>query len=152
LSQYFLDTSALVKYYHPEMGALKVKAICSEQGRIIRVSRLGVVETQSAFAMKMRSGALTGDAARILRARLLLDIAAGEFEIWNLSADHLARAERLIARHGYAKRLLTLDAIQLAVGLELMEADFLDLFVASDKALLQVARAEGVPVFDPETS
>jgi hypothetical protein len=41
---------------------------------------LGIVETQSAFAMKVRAGVLDRQAALALRARLMLDIAAGPFD------------------------------------------------------------------------
>ena len=148
--QYFVDTSALIKYYHPEIGSQKVEAICAEAGRIILISGLGMVEAQSAFAMKARSGAVTPAQAATLRTRFLLDVAAGEFKIWGFKPDHLAHAQLLVGRHGSTKRLRTLDALQLAVALELFEAELMDVFVVSDKALLRVAQDEGVPVLDPE--
>jgi predicted nucleic acid-binding protein len=53
---YFFDTSALVKRYHPEVGSSKVEAIFREHNRRIVMSRLTVVELQSAFALKIRTG------------------------------------------------------------------------------------------------
>jgi len=55
--QYFFDTSAFAKYYHTELGSQKVTAIFAETNRQIRVSSLGVLETQSS-AMKVRIGEL----------------------------------------------------------------------------------------------
>lgn len=56
MARYFFDTSAFVKFYHAEVGTPKVAAIFSEQGREIRISTIGLLEVQSAFAMKVRSG------------------------------------------------------------------------------------------------
>ena len=64
MSQYFFDTSAIVKYYHSEAGTQAVSDIFTERGRKIRISSLGLLEIQSAIAMKVRSGGLTREAAR----------------------------------------------------------------------------------------
>ena len=75
MAAYFFDTSALVKYYHTELGSDRVNAIFAEPGRVVRISSLGVLETQSVFAMKGRSGELDRDVAGLFRASLMLDIA-----------------------------------------------------------------------------
>jgi hypothetical protein len=46
--------------------------------------------------------------------------------------------------------LRTLDALQLAVALELKSLDLADFFVAADKALLDTAIAAGFPSINPE--
>jgi hypothetical protein len=68
-----------------------------------------------------------------LRAQLMVDIAAGEIEVFSLTLDHFASAEKLIGRHSFFRRLRTLDALQLAVALELVEEGLVDTFVAADK-------------------
>ena len=72
--QYFFDTSAFVKYYHTEAGSQKVTAIFAETNRQIRVSSLGVLETQSVFAMKVRVGELDRQAAAAQLAMMMVDI------------------------------------------------------------------------------
>ena len=57
MAQYFFDTSAFVKFYHSEVGTPKVSAIFAELNRVIRISSIGVLEIQSAFAMKVSAGA-----------------------------------------------------------------------------------------------
>jgi predicted nucleic acid-binding protein len=52
----FLDTSALVKYYHPEEGTQEVTRIIEEPDSRHSISRLSLVETVSAFAVKYRTG------------------------------------------------------------------------------------------------
>lgn len=62
MAKYFFDTSARVKYYHAESGTVAVSVIVAEPGSQIRISTLGLLETQAAFAMKVRSGFLTARA------------------------------------------------------------------------------------------
>ena len=54
MAQYFFDTSAAVKYYHAEAGAARVAQIFAEPGRECRISSLGLLEIQSALALKFR--------------------------------------------------------------------------------------------------
>ena len=152
MAQYFFDTSAIVKYYHTELGTPKVSAIFAEAERKVRISSLGFLEIQSAFAMKVRSGILDRKAAGMQLARLMLDIAAGDIEVYGLTADHFLIAERLIGRHGFADRLRTLDALQLAVALDLSDQRLVDQFVVADKSLVSVATSEGLSVLNPETA
>ena len=149
MAQYFFDTSALVKYYHAEAGTPVVTEIFAQREHTIRISSLGFLETQSAFAMKVRAGVLNRAAAGLQRARLMLDIAAGAIEVYSLAEDHFTSAERLIGRHGFARRLRTLDPLQLAVALDLHGQGLLDLFVAADQPLNEVAALEGLSVLSP---
>jgi hypothetical protein len=149
LAHYFFDTSGLVKYYHVEVGTLVVSKIFAERERRIRISSLGVLETQSAFAMKVRSGTLAREGAGLQRARLMLDISAGEIEVFSVSEDHFVAAERLVGRHGFARRLRALDALQLAVALDLHNQGLVDSFVAADQSLCEVAVLEGLNVINP---
>jgi predicted nucleic acid-binding protein len=150
LAQYFLDTSAAVKYYHVEAGTPCISALFAEPGRKIRISTLGFIEIQSAFAMKVRSGVLDPKAAGMQRSRFLADIAARAIEVYSITEDHFTAAERLIARLGFQHRLRTLDALQLAVALDLAEQDLLDQFVTADQALAEVASLEHLKVLNPE--
>ena len=52
----FLDTSALVKYYHREEETQEVTRIIEEPDSRHSISRLSLVETVSAFAVKFRTG------------------------------------------------------------------------------------------------
>ena len=148
--QYFFDTSALVKYYHPERGTPVVASLLSTPGRKVRISSLGLVELQSAFAIKVRSGVLPPDEANKLRARLLQDVASGLIEVYKVTSQHISDAETLNARYSYVWRLRTLDAIQLAVALDLASRHLVDQFVAADSVLAEVATLESLLVLNPE--
>ena len=99
--------------------------------------------------MKVRGGFLDRRDAGMQRARFLVDVAAGDIEVVRVTTDHFASAERLIGRHSFAKRLRTLDALQLAVALDLLGLGLLDYFVVADKVLGEVATLEGLAVLDP---
>ncbi|MFN0104897.1 MAG: type II toxin-antitoxin system VapC family toxin [Bryobacteraceae bacterium] len=79
MAQYFFDTSAAVKYYHAESGTPVVAAIFAEPDGQIRISTLGFLEIQSAFAMKVRSVVLDRNAAGMQRALLMFDVAASTY-------------------------------------------------------------------------
>src|SRR5688572_25632070 len=84
------------------------------------MSSLGLLEIQSTFAMKVRSGVLDRTAAATQRARLMLDIASGDVEVLQPDRGSLHRrgAPRRTAwiHTSFAD---TLDALQLAVALDL---------------------------------
>jgi predicted nucleic acid-binding protein len=146
---YFFDSSALVKLYHSELGSSRVEAIFREQDRRILTSRLTVVELQSAFSLKVRTGQLSADASASLRIRFLQDVATGALTVISVRDLHYAAAERLIVQHGNAQGLRTLDALQLAVALESRELGGIDALVAADKTIVEIASVEGFAVIDP---
>ena len=144
---YFFDSSALVKLYHPELGSSRVEAIFREQDRRIVTSCLTVVELQSAFALKVRTGQLSADASASLVLRFLQDVVTAALTVISVRDLHYAAAERLIVKYGNAKGLRTLDALQLAVALE--SRGDIDALVAADKTIVEIARVEAVAVIEP---
>lgn len=92
---------------------------------------------------------LSRDGAGIQRGRLLLDVAAGEIEIYKITDVHFATAQRLIGQYGFDSRLRTLDALQLAITIDLDEQSLVDYFVVADGALTSVAKAVGLKVINP---
>ena len=152
MSGYFFDTSALVKFYHSEKGTERVSATFAQADRKIKISALGLVELYSAFAMKVRTGVIDRTTVTALRTRVLADIEAENFEVHQLMGSHLVSAGQLILRHSFSKRLRTLDALQLAVALDLADQQVVNYFVTADAALAEVAVLEGLSVINPEIS
>lgn len=146
----FLDTSALAKHYHVEIGSAEVDRQWADSGRDLFVSRVGVVEAISVFAGKVRTGNLATSAFAVLRKRFLTDLGGGRPKLARLLVRHFKEADRLIGQHGLTHRIRTLDALQLAVALDLRRQGMIDQLVSSDKHLLLVAAAEGVHIFNPE--
>lgn len=146
----FLDTSALAKHYHVEIGSTEVDRQWADSGRDLYVSRIGVVEAISVFAGKVRTGHLSASAFAVLRKRFLSDVGSGRPKLVRLLVRHFKDADRLIGQYGLTQGIRTLDALQLSVALELQHRGMIDQLVSSDKQLLSVAAAEGIPVFNPE--
>jgi predicted nucleic acid-binding protein len=151
MAGYFFDTSALAKHYHPETGTARVDAILSTASASHFISRLGAVELLSVFAGTVRTGAIVAADLALLRRRFQADVASGLLRPVRLQAAHFQGAERLLLHYGPAQSIRTLDALQLAVALDLRARSLIDHFVCADRRLLAVATAEGLSVIDPET-
>jgi predicted nucleic acid-binding protein len=144
VADYFLDTSAFVKRYHPEVGTDKLLALFDNPQNHILISRLTLVEARSAFAVKVRTGHIVEATASALWIQSLADLASGTFEVLPITDAHYALAEEFIARHGFRYRLRTLDALQLAVAVDRNKDTAIDGFVLADHVLSEVASAENV--------
>ncbi len=151
MAAYFFDSSALAKLYHRETGSSLVEELARNPVHRILISRLAVVEMHSVFALKVRSRAIDADDATALRRRFLADILSGNFGVLALAPAHYERAEQIIASYGFHKGIRTLDALQLSVAGALPKS-LLDHFVASDRALCEVAVLERLSVINPEVS
>lgn len=147
---YFLDSSALVKLYHAETGTPAIERIVNDPQNIIRISRLSVAELTSAFAIKVRTQFINRDDADIFLRQFRGDVASGKLKVFSISETEFALAELLVERYAFDLRLRALDALQLAVALELRNGKLVDHFVAADTVLCDVARLEGFSVINPE--
>jgi len=152
LAGYFFDSSALVKLYHPEAGTPAVDQIINAEGNLVRVSRLTVAELTSAFAIKVRTQSINREDADVFLRQFRADIASGKLEIFSIGDAEFSRAELLVERYAFSSRLRALDALQLAVALELRNQKLVDYFVGADAILCEVAGFEGLSVINPEHS
>jgi uncharacterized protein len=152
LAGYFFDSSALVKLYHHENGTTVVDQIVNATGNQVRVSRLTVAELTSAFAIKVRTQSITRQDADVFLRQFQGDIAIGKLEVFSIGEGEFAIAEALVERYAFDSRLRALDALQLAVALELRNQKLVEHFVAADAILCEVAKLEGFSVINPEHS
>jgi uncharacterized protein len=144
----FIDTSALVKYYHPEDGTQVVTRLLEEPATRHYLSRLSLVETVSAFAVKFRLRQIDDQGFDDLRRRFYHDIGQGRFRVVPITTARYQEATQLIERH-VRIGLRTLDAIQLAVALALFHQGVIDQFVCADQRLCDTAIEEGLSVTNP---
>jgi hypothetical protein len=77
---YFLDTSAFAKLYHQEAGSEFVERIVCGPGSAV-ISRLSVIEIESVFAIKVRTGQLDLAGQELARRRLRADISQGRIRV-----------------------------------------------------------------------
>jgi uncharacterized protein len=152
LAGHFFDSSALVKLYHPEAGTPAVDQIVNAADNLVRISRLTVAELTSAFAIKVRTQSISREDANLFLRQFRGDVAAGKLEIFSVAESEFAMAELLVERYAFDLRLRALDALQLAVAMELRNQELVDRFVAADTVLCEVARLEGFSVINPEHS
>jgi predicted nucleic acid-binding protein len=150
MPRYFLDTSALVKHYHTELGSPKVDAILVEVGSEYWISRLTLAEAPSVFAKKVRTGEIAGVDFDRLRLRFFDDVRNRAVTPVRILNAHFQAAGDLIARHGKTRQINTLDAIQLAVALSIRQPSPIDHFVCADQRLCDIAQLEGLAVINPE--
>jgi len=149
---YYFDSSALVKFYHRESGSSRVEALFAESNRQILISRLTAVELYSALSIKVRTGQLGGSESAALRTRFANDVTVGDIAVIATREHDYTIAENLIIQYGDRMRLRTLDALQLAVALELRRRVGLDALVVADISLAEIARTEGIAVINPEVN
>ena len=144
----FLDTSALAKLYHQEKGtAVLEERLAAEPAAF--VSRIGVVEMHSVLAGLVRTKEIDLAAMELLRRKFRSDARKYRFRVTTLGAKHYEKAEKLLVSHG-SVGLRTLDALQLAVALDLLEHQLIDTFIAADRILCHVAPLVGLKTFNPE--
>ena len=150
MAGYFLDTSALAKLYHEELGSDYVESILNQPGSKGMVSRLSLVEMESVFAIKVRTGALDENGRSLALRRLRADIARDRLIVGPpIEPKHYRSAAKLLRLHGVSRGLRTLDALQLAVALDMLEASWISVMLSADKRLCEVAKLADVRRFTP---
>ena len=74
MAKYFLDTSALAKLYHKEVGSEHVDRIVKEPGSQSVISRFSIVEMESVLAFKVRTREIDEVDVEIARRCLRADL------------------------------------------------------------------------------
>ncbi len=149
MPNYFLDTSALAKLYHQEAGSERMQALAQDLGARLIISELSLIELESVFATKVRTGAVANIALDQLRGSFNSDIARGRLEVVLLARRHFGRAGDLVRQYAVNHALRTLDAVQLSVALDLRSRGVAEKLVASDRRLCEVATLAGMPILNP---
>ena len=126
--------------------------IINAAGNRVRISRLTAAELTSAFAIKVRTQSINREDADLFLRQFREDIATGKLEVFSVAESEFAKTESLVERYAFDLRLRALDALQLAVALELRSQGLVDHFVAADRILCEVARLERFSVINPEVS
>jgi predicted nucleic acid-binding protein len=151
LPNYFLDTSALAKRYHKESGSEYVDRIVEQTGSRSMISHLSIVEFESVLAIKTRTGEIDRQALELARRRFRADLARLSLMVAPpVHDDHFQSARKLLVQYGVAEGLRTLDALQLAIALDLRQLGHIGVLVASDQKLCRIALLAGCPAVNPE--
>lgn len=149
MTDYFFDTSALVKRYFIETGSEWVRNIAEDEAHTISISLITRVEVASAVARRVRDGLLPDQAVSVIQKQLKLHI-RDEYVVVSLIGKIIESAVDLI----YNYPLRSYDAVQLASGLDAHQRSMVAyklpvVFVSSDHRLLSIASTVGLPIEDP---
>lgn len=128
---------------------MEVERILNEPGSLHILSWLTVMEVQSAFAVKVRTGQIDAVEFSNLRKRVTTDIAAKRFVVVRVLRRHYGIAEELLTRYGGAHRIRSLDALHLAIAIDLQRSGRIDRLVTADTLQATIAPLEGLPIFNP---
>ena len=153
MSNYYLDSSALLKRYLKESGTEWVKEITSDRNlHSIVTSHLTLAEVAAVFASKSRA---PGGISQRFRQRILSNFLEDCDELFVLIPVHRFIINRAIAL-SQQYRLRGYDSVQLATALtaqQFLPSDGASelIFVAGDKDLLAAAQSEGLRTINPAT-
>ena len=151
MPHYFLDTSALAKRYHKESGSEYMDRILEQPGSRSLISHLSIVELESVLAIKTRTGEIDEQALQIARRRFRADIARQRLLVAPpVHERHFHSARKLLIQYGVAEGLRTLDALQLAIAVDLRQLGHISVLVAADQRLCRVASMAGCAAVNPE--
>jgi hypothetical protein len=103
----------------------------------------------SAFAIKARTKSITREDALALVRRFRGDLTRGKFEVFEMGESTFTLAESLVERYAFEMQLRGLDALQLALALELRESRLIDHFVTAGAVLYEIAKLEALAVINP---
>ncbi len=151
MPNYFLGTRALAKRYKKESGSEYMDRILEQPGSRSLISHLSIVELESVLAIKTRTGEIDEQALQIARRRFRADIARQRLLVAPpVHERHFHGAKRLLIQYGVPEGLRTLDALQLAIALDLRQLGQVEVLVAADQRLCHVASMAGCSAVNPE--
>jgi predicted nucleic acid-binding protein len=140
----YIDTSALVKFFHNENGTEKITELISSDNSIC-ISELAKLEFFSSLYRKYR--------AREINDKMLALAIEGfeeqidKFLIEPIKSIIIKEAELLLKKYGQNEGLRTLDSIHLATFSLISEKNWI--FVASDKRLCDIAEKLNFKIINP---
>jgi predicted nucleic acid-binding protein len=146
----FFDASALVKAYVPEPGSPSVKGAVARLGGKLYLTRAVALEVLGTFAKKRRKTELTQAEYRAAQSTFLAELEV-RFKVVELREVDFTTAFGMVDlyRHIGAGPM---DVLHVTAALHLQARSAGGVTVASsDGSFLAIARAAGLPTFDPET-
>ena len=136
----FLDTSSLIKLYHPEIGTVELDKIFAGNAiHEIFLSDITKIEFASAIWKKVRTKDLTADEANDLISSFNNDYE--KFTFIDVDQEMILCARELVSKYGL-KGLRTLDSIQLASSLNVKSV--LSFAITADDLLKSFVESEGI--------
>ncbi len=148
---YYVDTSAVIKYYLPEAGSDWINALFSSES--VTISHLAVAEFASVLARRTREGNLALQHRDNIFALFLED--TPRYAVLALTRRIVNEAAGLLLTGSSSVRLRALDAIHLATARwsfarARRRGIATGSFVTADRRLIEAAAWAGLPTMNPE--
>jgi predicted nucleic acid-binding protein len=153
VTEFFLDTSALLKRYIIEAGTPWIEKIVAPQtANTLHIAQITLVEIMTAVNRRHREGVVPAQAVKDV-ATILERHVRREYNVVRFTYAIVNEAQRLANLHP----LRAYDAVQLASALRINRQTIADgapalTFVCADTRLLAIAAAEGLATQDPATA
>ncbi len=141
----FFDTSALVKYYIPEIGSDKVERLVSDLSNTIWLSELLKIEFYSALFRRLRNRELT--ISQVQTAISGFETSIQPFHIQPLNSLVLKETEQFLKTEGMNFPIRTLDALHFCSFTLISEPDWA--FVTADTPFANFVSELGYRVINP---
>jgi predicted nucleic acid-binding protein len=110
-----------------------------------------MVEMESVLAIKVRTGEINEQQAEVARRCLRADLRQRRLLVAPpMQPRHFHAARLLPVKYGATEGLRTLDALQLAVALDMKGTGQIAVLLAADQRLCRVATLAGCPAANPE--
>jgi len=145
----FMDTSALIKLYHQEVGSQNLinSLYRYADNLVITITDISRVECYSALMKRVRIKEMSLKA--IEEALYLFEQEIKNFQVVEVDIVAKELAIHLLSKIAHQRNLATLDAMQLATAILSHQMFAIDYFVACDKRLLNFAKPY-FNTFNPE--
>jgi predicted nucleic acid-binding protein len=151
VNAYFLDTSALVKRYVPEIGSDWILSITDPAtDNHLAISQITWVEVHSALARRLRDGSLSAQRFDLIVQKVREDF-ENEYRVIDVDRTLIETATELVMQHP----LRAYDSVQLASALRFQSTTLLSqpetrlIFISADNRLLDIAQSEGLATDNP---
>ena len=151
MTNYFFDSSALVKRYSKEVGTAWVQSVtATTSGNTIIITSITSIEIMSAITRLRRDGKIKLKIAKSIRS-LVEQHLNTEYISVQMSDKTVTQAKDLLEKHP----LRAYDSVQLASALEvnirLINSGLSPIvFVSADSRLLTAASTEGLTIDNPD--
>lgn len=140
--KYFIDTSSLVKIYHPEIGTEAMLKIYNTEN-IIRLSELSIIEFLTTIHRKYREREINDETLQVLIDKFN-DDANVRYQVLKFTSFVTGEARSIIQNIDFPYPLKTLDCLQFAFFRTYCEKD--TVFITSDKNLAKRIELEGFQI------
>ena len=142
---FYLDTTALVKHYHLELGSQAVDDLIGHLGHVVVLGEPSVADLYGLLNRRVEIGEITRDDYFTAMVTFEAEIAQNRLQFLEVDPATLKNIRVLILKHN---QLGVQQGLHLALTMEMLTLK--PTVVSTDPALLLACEAEGLKIMNPE--